>query len=687
MLKSSFVHLHGFSKAKEKTLWDRGILTWDGFLLDWRKQMPLLGPDAMHPILKPSIEALRQGNVLFFGETMPRQEYYRVALEYPHETLFLDIETTGLSHYYDNITVVGWSLNNQYGAFIAGQDNSQLLDVLASAKCLVTFNGIMFDLKFIRKEFPGAIIPQIHIDLRFLAKRVGLAGGQKAIEKMIGWTRKDVPGISGETAPILWHSYRRGDLQALRDLIRYNHADIEGMKSILDCCVKKFVKMRALPKIPFVRFSKLKSKIIWETKGKKNVGGAILLKPYEGKDSNKFTIFDLNTLVPLEETPIAGIDLVASESKGTGFAIVHGSVANTQRVFTDDEMLSLIQANRVKLVSIDSPLSLPRGRTTVFDDDPNRQEYGIMRHCERELKRRGINVYPCLINCMQKLTRRGMELAGKIRALGIPVIESYPGAAQDIMHIPRKQAGLEWLRLGLKEFGITGPFWEQEVSHDELDAITSAVVGLFFWAGKFEALGIPEEDYLIIPDLKIDPTNWFRRKVLGLSGAIGVGKTTAAQFFEREKGYVRVRYSDVLCKILLEEGKKPTRSNLQELGWGVHNKYGQRWLGKKLVEIAGSAEKIVVDGVRFPEDVAYLAETFGPRYIHCHVDCSDVVCRNRLSGEAREDRPYKIAQAHLVEQGVDRLKSLANKTIDNCGHLSDFFDQLSAFESRETLCL
>ena len=76
---------------------------------------------------------------------------------------------------------------------------------------------------------------------------------------------------------------------------------------------------------------------------------------------------------------------------------------------------------------------------------------------------------------MQKLTRRGMILAQKFRAIGIPVIESYPGAAQDILSIPRKQAGLEYLVQGLKEFGLTGNFTDENISHDELDAVKNKI--------------------------------------------------------------------------------------------------------------------------------------------------------------------------------------------------------------------
>jgi predicted nuclease with RNAse H fold len=100
---------------------------------------------------------------------------------------------------------------------------------------------------------------------------------------------------------------------------------------------------------------------------------------------------------------------------------------------------------------------------------------------------------------MRKLTERGMRLAHALREHDVEVIESYPGAAQDIMRIPRKKSSLDDLRYGLAAFGLRGKFVDGEASHDELDAITSAVVGYFFLTGDVEALGNPSEDYLIIP--------------------------------------------------------------------------------------------------------------------------------------------------------------------------------------------
>ena len=94
---------------------------------------------------------------------------------------------------------------------------------------------------------------------------------------------------------------------------------------------------------------------------------------------------------------------------------------------------------------------------------------------------------------------RGMRLAYELRRRGLEVIESYPGAAQDLLGIPRKGASLEELKQGMARVGITGEYLSGPVCHDEVDAITSALVGLFFLADDYIALGNPAEDYLIVP--------------------------------------------------------------------------------------------------------------------------------------------------------------------------------------------
>ncbi len=648
-------------------LWGKGILTWRDFSEHYPQQLLLLESMNSPTDVQSSFVAFEQANVSYFSSRIHRHEYYRLALSFPEKVLFLDIETTGLSIYYDIITIVGWSLGNEYGVYINGEDESTLIKKIKEAEIIVTFNGTLFDLKFLRKYIEFIEIPSLHIDLRFFAKRVGLTGGQKSIEEQIGFKRdKNIAGLQGEAAPILWHSYRRGDTDALKRLIEYNHADIEGMKAIFDECVRlTCIKNKIPSKIrPKFHFKKLKSRINWALHSPPAGEAGVFVPQYTGSIKPLITYSDLNRLTPLDTFCVAGIDLVSSEKKESGFCLLTGNIAETSRIKSDSELIALIVDSGANLVSIDSPLSIPQGRTTFWDDDPVRDKYGITRECERTLKKRGISSYPCLIPSMQKLTQRGMTLANKLRKLGVPVIESYPGAAQDIMNIPRKQAGLKYLVEGLREFGIEGEFLNSPVSHDELDAITSAIVGHFFWAGKFEGLGNTEEEYLIIPDLQANHEEWLQRKIIGLSGAIGAGKTTAAEHLS-SKQFSTVRFSDILRNILKEKKRLIVRSELQSLGLEINSTNRQRWLGKQIVSIVKSEKRAAIDGLRFPEDHATLVENFGPAFKHIHIECEQSLREQRCSKWGEEDISLEKASQHKVESSIVELSKLAHKCISN----------------------
>jgi predicted nuclease with RNAse H fold len=178
--------------------------------------------------------------------------------------------------------------------------------------------------------------------------------------------------------------------------------------------------------------------------------------------------------------------------------VAQGDLVETELLSTDDEIIRATIECEPDLVSIDAPLTFPAGRRCHRDDCECRV-HGISRESERILRRRGVSVYWCLVPSMQGLTCRGMAMAVRLREAGIPVIESYPGAAQDILGILRKRSSVEELRAGLADAGFRGDFLERMPSHDELDAITCSLVGYFYLAGSFEALGNAEEGYLIIP--------------------------------------------------------------------------------------------------------------------------------------------------------------------------------------------
>jgi uncharacterized protein YprB with RNaseH-like and TPR domain/predicted nuclease with RNAse H fold/dephospho-CoA kinase len=574
------------------------------------------------------------------------------ALNEASGVLFLDVETTGLSRHYDELTLVGWLSDGAYRVYVAGDDPEPLLSTLRAASALVTFNGTLFDLAFLAKSFPGLSLPRVHADLRFLARRVGLTGGQKAIERDLGiQIRSGVEELDGAHAVLLWHRYLRGDVGSLRRLIEYNRCDVVAMQHILDEVLERLVSN---PDFWFAtsRFSQRPYSISgWAAPGAELPSASRLNRP-------KNTFQSLFAGTAAENATIVGIDLTGSEARPSGWCVLRGATAETEMLERDDEMIARIVAISPAVVSIDSPLSIPFGRSRVEDDDPGRSEFGIMRRCERELKRRGINVYPCLLPSMQGLTKRGMRLAERLRCLGVPVIESYPGAAQDIMGIPRKGAGEAFLRVGLEDFGVSGDFLVEPVRHDELDAITSALVGSFFLAGKYEALTGPSEDALIIPDLKAAPGPM----VVGISGRICAGKTTAARCFERQ-GFAYTRFSLVVDDEIKKLGEKPNRESRQRVGLEINREKGQRWLCEQVLARVGRHSLIVVDGLRFLEDRAFFVERFGSRFLHLHVTAPPELRKKRYrkgTGPSLEE-----ADARPVEQEIEGLGAMAAVSVDN----------------------
>ncbi|MEN8128986.1 MAG: ribonuclease H-like domain-containing protein [Pseudomonadota bacterium] len=679
MLKSTFCHLKGVGEKTERGLWQKGITTWDKYRCLVGEQLSIIDNAKSDHVLLDSLRALESGDAGYFSERLSPGDYYRIALTYPKETIFLDIETTGLSLFYDQLTMVGWSMGQEFNVYVYGQDDMPLRAALKTAKVIVTFNGTIFDLKFLHKTFKDLCVPLVHLDLRYFSKRVGFSGGQKKIEQQIGFKRTEkLEGMLGESAPVLWHQYRRGDNKALKKLIEYNHADVEGMKAILDESIKKYYTQKKVPLNIRVKgkFSNKKSKIKWaRNKPSDNDSDKIFIEGFNGSVKPLITYSDLNSIFPLDRICVIGIDLVSSEERETGCCVLKGNIAETSRLKTDDELIQLAIDRGVNLVSIDSPLSIPKGRTSYFDDDPHRHEFGITRLCERILKKRGINSYPCLIPSMQKLTQRGMELTKKFRKLGIPVIESYPGAAQDIMSIPRKQAGLQYLTEGIAEFGIEGEFIKMQVSHDELDAVTSAIVGHFYWTGMYERLGDEEEDYLIIPDLNANTSKWLQRRVVGLSGEIEAWKTKIVNYF-KTKGYGDTGYSKVLESMLVAEGKNVNGSSLQEICTCVNAEKGQRWLGYKVAESIEGEMLAVINGVRFLEDMSFLTEFFGPAYIHIHVKRKKDFHSDRVSNGSDGNILLEETVKSKTRSEIALLEKVADVVIEDNGSMEMLYEKL-----------
>lgn len=672
-IQSTFIHLDKVGIHKENELWSKNILSWENYKENIERTNLFF--DKIDSRLYSSINAYEEKDIDFFSKRIKKSEYYRLAISFPEDVLFLDIETTGLSRYYDHITMIGWSINNEYNYFINGiSDITNFINIVKRAKIIVTFNGSIFDLPFIKNFLPQIEFPHCHIDLRFFSRRFNLTGGQKAIEEKIKFKRpKSLKNTDGYIATILWDEYKWGKKSSLEKLIAYNFSDIEGMKAILDYCIKENFKKLQLKKY-FVSPSSFHSK---STKFNKEKTKQIVQNaqiPFDPKSTLKYK--ELFSKIN-RNIKIVGIDLTGSEERPTGVCLMKNNNITTYRVNKEEDMISLILKFEPDIVSIDSPLSLPYGRISVFDDDPGRDKYGILRICERVLKKRGVNAYPTLLPSMQKLTKRGIELSRKLRILGIPTIESYPGVVQDIIGLPRKQASLKLLKKGLGIFGLKGVFLKEEVSHDEIDAITSALVGMFFLSGDFEAIGNLKENLMIIPNLEAKDK---RVSIVGLTGGIASGKTTIGKIYENQ-GYKYIRYSQIIEKILSERNIDINRENLQKLGNELSK--NQMELSKKIYEEIKDYDKVVIDGLRHPEDYTFFFETYGFNFNLLFIDTKLEIRKKRYLDLGHTNKDFEKAINDNVERNIIQLKKLSNKIVYNNSSNNELTNNILSIINKE----
>jgi histidinol phosphatase-like PHP family hydrolase/predicted nuclease with RNAse H fold/dephospho-CoA kinase len=374
---------------------------------------------------------------------------------------------------------------------------------------------------------------------------------------------------------------------------------------------------------------------------------------------------------------VVGIDLTAGD-KATGVAVLNEFSVETCSLFSDEEILGYVQEHKPGIVSIDSPLGLPGGGDTI---DP---KAGIMRVAEHDLASIGIPAYPSLIDSMENLTLRGIRLRRAIERLNQAprVIESYPGAAQDILCIPRKQKSLGLLREGLRRLGLTGSGLETR-SHDEMDAITSAIVGRYFETGSFEPMGIPSEAQLIVP--KVSPLRFEPAPVICLAGKTGVGKSVVARYLTVFYGFQWVRTRSVIRELLLDDAKLPpnerlfpkevdpqaiTEEELQKCGAVILDKYKQAPLRRKLTELVTQLSgPIVVDSIRDTLDIN--CKDLGNRsLIIWFVDCSDSMIRDRLVKKTKLGEKRSM-NGSPVDRTATYIRNAADHLIPNSGSLEE----------------
>jgi uncharacterized protein YprB with RNaseH-like and TPR domain len=235
MLQNTFVHIPKVSRNAEIKLWRDNIHSWQDFIDNQNKiSISDSKKELLSNHITKSIEALKNKEYDFFS-SLPNNQHWRMYDLLKKKTCFLDIETTGLSSNYDNITLIGIHSDEGTKIFMKDKDLDKFSRELKKYDKIVTFNGKCFDLPFIKNKFPDTNFPIFHTDLRYVMADLGFRGGLKNIERVRGISRDDdIEEMSGFDAVILWRRYEKGDNSALVKLKKYLTADVENLPTLMN---------------------------------------------------------------------------------------------------------------------------------------------------------------------------------------------------------------------------------------------------------------------------------------------------------------------------------------------------------------------------------------------------------------------------------------------------------------------
>lgn len=236
-VRACFQIVRGIGPVREKRMRARGVADWGAFAADpERAGLDRTLTARLLAAIASAEDAFRRRDLAHLDSLLPRAECWRLYADFPEEAAFLDIETTGLEAV-AAVTVIGLFYRGGYRSFVLDVNLHEFAEAIPEPKLLVTFNGALFDLPFIRRAL-GIAIATPHVDLRYVLRRAGFSGGLKKIEKDLGFARADeIADIDGLEAVRLWHQWCSGSPAALEKLVRYNRADVENLPALAEKAV------------------------------------------------------------------------------------------------------------------------------------------------------------------------------------------------------------------------------------------------------------------------------------------------------------------------------------------------------------------------------------------------------------------------------------------------------------------
>ena len=183
-------------------------------------------------------------------------------------------------------------------------------------------------------------------------------------------------------------------------------------------------------------------------------------------------------------------------------------------------------------------------------------------------------------------------------------------------------------------------------------------------------------------------------KIIGVIGQNDSGKDEVLKYLRAKYNVPFLSTGDMVRDIAAKEGKEPTRENLQEISQRYFREFGDGIFVKLVAENMQRNGWLIggISGIRSPDDVKILRNSFGKDFILINVFVSSPEVRYRRMlqrGEGRDPHTYELflIQDRKEEElfHIQSAAQYADYTINNDGSLDELHREIDRLVTEKNL--
>jgi dephospho-CoA kinase len=165
-----------------------------------------------------------------------------------------------------------------------------------------------------------------------------------------------------------------------------------------------------------------------------------------------------------------------------------------------------------------------------------------------------------------------------------------------------------------------------------------------------------------------------KKIIIGVTGTLGSGKSTATRYIIDHFRAEHHRFSEILEEILKILSLPKERKNFSDLALGLRNQFGEDVLVNAMFEriMQSSADVVIADGFRKKEEVERFRELDGFTLVFLEVDPKIAYKRIVKRGEKSDDANKTFEEfmedaRHKTDAEIPELRERSNYILENNG--------------------